>query len=405
MRFGPHFAGAFLAVASTAVLAGASPESVPPRETVYDSVQLSPDGRRIGFIAGVGERGDYRALFFRDLSTGKTTAVQAYDPHLAEDDKIHRATNVLETVDFKWLTSNRVAIGLGRATEGILRWDAADCDGTRWWNLAIDVSTGSMSQVTNVLWTSGHSEEFLTLARYQKDGMINEYFVTTPLVYRVNTASQSQNNLSSSSAIWARKEYWCVASDMPGIDYWVPDREGNIRVGISLRDGGTRAIHRKNDDDAWSPLGNLGRGEYPMAIDWDGRTAYEATLGKTGTWCVARYDLLTQTKGPIIASGGDHNIVDPRDPYESREHFLFATGKRRLIGIRYQAETVRTIWLDADMARAQATFDHYFPNAANVICSWSDDCSKVVVAVWSGRRSPTYVLLDTKARKLGRLFK
>jgi hypothetical protein len=250
--------------------------------------------------------------------------------------------------------------------------------------------------INNVFWTSGHSEQFLTLAKITWDH-------STPLLFRIDTASRSENNFTGTRAVGARRETWCVAPDNLGMAAWVVDQEGNVRVGLAVDGAGIRAIHRRNDDDAWVPLHNLGLGEFPIAIDWDGRTAYEPRLGNTGTWGVAKYDLLSQTKGAMVASDGDCDIVNPRELWGNGEHLLFSAGKRRLIGVRYK-EGAKTIWLDPDMARAQATFDHYFPGSVNLISSWSDDCTKVVVEVWSGDASPKYLLLDTKARKLRRLF-
>jgi dienelactone hydrolase len=383
---------AMIAAALAALCVGiARAEKIPAsafaRSQAYHDVQISPDGKYVGCIAATGDQGTKHVLLLIDLATGAKKVIDA--PMVWSDHE-----NIEEVLGFYWLTDKRLVFRYSRPDTwhpmpGIA---AVDRDGQGF---------RDFPGLTGIFFVPGHSIHYLQL------GAAMARTRNHPVVYDVDTRPGRTANIPQGVAGVTRQDVHLVVDDSEEVNAWVPDREGNIRLGISYDGDETRVIYRPDDDSPWQHLTDFdckGLGGYPMAVDWDGRTAYAAALTPAGTWGVASYDLGSRKRGPLVASDEVYDILSPNDYMVSRSYLLFSRRKHKLVGISYPASAQRTVWLDPEFAGVQAAMNRALPGMINGIWNWSDDETKILVHSYSDRSPGAYYLFDGTAHSLRKLF-
>ena len=98
---------AALAAAVPCLGAEKLPASFFARSLASRDVQLSPDGKCVGFVGAVGEDGTKHILVFLDLATGRTKMIEA--PFVWSDSE-----NIVEVQGFSWLDNDRVVFRYSR---------------------------------------------------------------------------------------------------------------------------------------------------------------------------------------------------------------------------------------------------------------------------------------------------
>ncbi len=379
-----------------AALAEPLPASIFAREEAYNDVRISPDGEFIGFVGTVGAEGLHHVIFFLNLASGKVATaespVNAYD-----------AEGGTEARHFWWLTGTRALFSFEQGSEsratGYLSWAAGNYN---WGGLA---AVGRDGKNWHEMWGAKlffipPNSSHVLLLGYDPDELNRRAIVDEDTGF--DFAKGSEGTDLRAPPVDARPNI--VANYAHEMENWITDRNGDIRMGVGFDGAHTRVYFRERTDTPWAEvpdLGFAGWGTLPVAIDWDRRTAYVDTLTRSGTWGLSTYDLATMKMGALVASDPNYDIDNPAG---SSCDMLFSSKKRRLVGIRYQARTYRTLWLDPEMAAIQASVDHALPGAVNLVLNWSDDESRMIVGSFTDLHPTSYYLLDRKARRFRKLF-
>ncbi len=357
------------------------------RDVAYSHVMVSPDGRRIGFLSPISQDKTDIVLVIVELATGKKSVIQApLMPAGWGKDEINEIRN------FIWLTNDRLAFMYRRADGRQFGVSAVGCDGSGF----VDYP-----EMEDIFFADHHSEEFLALDT-GSDG-----YMTHPVVNRVNAAPARTGYADMGRAAAVSLNQHLVADNNLGINEWVADRKGAVRIGVAFDGVATSVIYRQSDDAPWVRLHQFdsnGMGGYPFAIDWDGRTAYAGTLTSHGTWGISTFDLDGIKPSRLIASDPTYDIAPPNNVIELGTRLRFSLKKQRLVGISYQGAVPKVMWLDPEFAQIQASIDHSLPGMVNTLADWSDDETKFIIRSWSDRHPGTYYLLDRAAGKLKKLF-
>jgi dipeptidyl aminopeptidase/acylaminoacyl peptidase len=354
------------------------PLQVFTRGPIYTAAQMSPDGATLGFVSRRGTNDTGPALFFLDLAASRISEVEA--PRT--DDVV----GAMEIKSFTWVNSHRVIFTADLPFTTIMNTAgtaAVNRDGSHWELISgIYKSQGnSLLLAREVLHAFGGDSDTVLLLQRPTVSIKN------PVVLELNTMNGNMG---------------IVADDREGMNGWIADFDGNVRVGVKFDDNETRVIYRDDDHAPWQPLHDFdfqGKGSYPLAIDFDGRTAYVAGLTQGGTWGIFSYDLIARKKGPLIFADETYDVANPNN-FADRSALIFSKKKRRLIGVRYTAETERTVWFDREMAQLQATLDQALPNVTNTVTGISDDESKLLVRSWSDRQPGIFYVLNRNTKQL-----
>ena len=346
------------------------------KNPTYSAAQISPDGKFLGFVSSVGNKGDQPSLYFSDLATGKMTKIEVPASGALGQN--------LTVTSFTWVNDQRIIF----TTSGYGSF-AVNRDGSNWQQLTgpgetYTTSTIFASEVAHVF--ADRSGKVLMLQR----DYIGDH-AKYPTVIEVNTLTGKTAG---------------VAENIEEITRWVVDQSGRVRVGVNWNGEKTRVFYRESDDAAWRVLpgfSNAGLGSYPLAFDYDGHTVYTAALTADGTWGLYAYDLTTQKQGALIFSDPTYDIFNPGDLMGGRAGLIFSKKKRALVGLRYTTEVSQTVWFDAEMQQVQATLDQALPGVMNQVIGWSDDENRILVISWSDRQPGVYYLLDRATQELRRI--
>jgi dipeptidyl aminopeptidase/acylaminoacyl peptidase len=373
------------ALLSTAAIPWLEAQRLPPqiysRGAAYGEVKLSPDGSTLGYISRRRNDDAGQALFFVDLATGKVSEVEA--------PRTDNVVGAMAIQNFSWVNNNRVIFKADvQAASSLMSagMAAVNKDGSHW------------ALLTGIYGPQGQLVRFATEVLHVFGGDSNMVLVLQlPMVSVKNPVVLELNTVNENAAI--------VADDREGMTDWVVDREGSVRIGVMFDEDETRVIYRRDDQAQWLPLHDFdahGKGGCPLAIDYDGKTAYVSALTKFGTWGIFSYDLDAQKRGPLVFADENYDIVSPND-VRSHSSLLFSKKKQKLVGVRYVAEMEKTVWLDPEMAQLQATLDHALPGVVNTVDGWSDDESKLLVRSWSDRQPSIYYILDRNTKQLRKM--
>ncbi len=342
-------------------------------------MRISPDGKYVGFVGGVGPQGAHHVLIFLNLSTGKTSYVEA---------PLIKATpfeTESEVADFVWLNSNRVVLICEHPDGGTDGLAAVDRDGTHWW---------TFPELTNVIGRSGESDSFTTQIG--------------STAYEIDTEPNRLRKFDESRVTANGRDYIPLTDTSEAVSGWIAGQDGKVRVGYLIDNGwDTRAFYRRDENSPWIRLHDFachGIGPVPMVVDWDDRTAYAPILTVHGTWGVGTYDLATQKRGPVIASDPVYDILSPTDTFNGRGYLVYSRKKEKLIGIVYPTQYWRTAWFDSNMIRVQEDVDRALPDGHNAVIGLSADDNVGLIESWSDRHPAIFYLLDLPTHRLRKIM-
>ena len=202
----------------------------------------------------------------------------------------------------------------------------------------------------------------------------------------------SQDNPASTPSVkridLATGKATTVEGARPGVWSWYADARGFVRAGVSYEDGTHYGLWYR--DQPGEKLTHI-KGKLPKDDDsrvdrliFRGSNNWIVTNARTGRFGLYRFDAQSATIGAAVFENPDVDLDQVRyDP---------ATGN--IIGITYQDDRSRVLWIDPDMKALQAKLDRALPDSVNVPVGWSLDRMRVLV--WSGApESPgEYFLLD-----------
>jgi len=220
-------------------------------------------------------------------------------------------------------------------------------------------------------------------------------------VYRVQDgnkgrAARELARLNTEDGRWRRLNEGQPA----GVDNWVLDDSGELRVVSATLDGRQRLYWKPGDAAEWQLLDDqpaLGGATIdPLYIEGDGTLIVSAAPGRDTT-ALYTYDPRRKklSDEPLVAVAGfdvgGGLVTDPR--------------QRQLIGVRVMADQQRTVWFDEGLDAAQRVVDASLPKDRNnrLVCGDCVGAARFVVHSSSDRLPGEYLLYDVKQRRVSPL--
>lgn len=342
--------------------------------------RLSPDGR---YIASLQDISDKQWLIVLDLEAKKSFRINPGTTRTGLNKEVGA---------FGWVSNRRISflttVWEGTAFTGD---SAVDCNGKNWVAFTgPDADPGSQFPLvaTQIIHSFGDKDQsVLMLDRGSNEGSDLVY----PDVIKVSTLTGS---------------YDTVAKNPGNVVSWVPDREGVIRLGVTLDGLRYGVIYRKTAQAKWRtmPLFDEARGKVaPLGFDYDGRKLIVTANNEQKRRAVYYYDLETGQLGDMIASHREFDIIPERGASAidgvSLAGPVLSELAESVVGIRYITDGPRTVWFDPGFAALQAALDRLLPNSVNLIISRSQDEMRFLFLSFSDRDPGTYYLVDLKAGK------
>jgi pimeloyl-ACP methyl ester carboxylesterase len=133
------------------------------------------------------------------------------------------------------------------------------------------------------------------------------------------------------------------------------------------------------------------------SVSPDGDTLYISTRLGSDTFQLAAFSM---SKGVIFKTVAKHPKYDLtiRDGGASR--LLFAKRSTQLLGMVFEAQKPRVIWIEPRFVAMQKSIDTTFPENVNIPVDWSTDGSTLIFFSYSDKDPGTYYLLQTKTGEL-----
>lgn len=195
------------------------------------------------------------------------------------------------------------------------------------------------------------------------------------------------------------------------VGHWITNMAGKV------------LLARKEDDQRFSyyridaetrelePF-DLGFDEHEFTLDYDGRSflnkrvhlvgfsyddshVYIIENVTTGRFRLLELDLDSKSYKVIV----EDDVYDVGTP-EDLPRMLFDTATRRLAGVRYSADKLRTVWFDEDLAKRQADLDKKYPNEINIIVDWSDDKQHLLAQSFSDKTKGKVYIYNVADKKV-----
>ena len=188
-----------------------------------------------------------------------------------------------------------------------------------------------------------------------------------------------------------------------GISRWVLDSKNAPLVAVAQGRSGSTLIHtyyRPNVESPWKEINRFDTTKppafVPLAIEPDGKTLLISSNEGRANMAIFRYDPEKQQILELVAEHPKYDLgASPmgqplsslvRDPVSGR-----------LLGIRVDADTLQTVWLDEAAAKMQASVDASLPGRTNLI---SSPRKRLVVSSFSDRSPGKFYLFDSEAKRL-----
>lgn len=188
-----------------------------------------------------------------------------------------------------------------------------------------------------------------------------------------------------------------------GISRWILDSKNAPLIAVAQGRSGSTLIHtyyRPNVESPWKEINRFDTTKppafVPLAIEPDGKTLLISSNEGRANMAIFRYDPEKQQILELVAEHPQYDLgASPmgqplsslvRDPVSGR-----------LLGIRVDADSLQTVWLDEAAAKMQASVDASLPGRTNLI---SSPRKRLVVSSFSDRSPGKFYLFDSEAKRL-----
>ena len=359
--------------------AASGPAQVPmesfARLPVIRGVSISRDGKYVAYsvIADLQE-----AFAFKNLETGKINAVEGGVG--------------IPAVNPRWVSNNRVVYG---------HMSGIDRDGSRYAGLlgyARRVDKRDLNDLYSgwIIFNrfTGEKEGNVLMLEFDHPVQFGNYGLarlTHPNVIMMDTRTGN---------------YFRVLQNPGKVTGWLSDEQGLVRVGVEEDNGLARVIYRASEGAPWQVLAGLDYAKRTVGLQGlsaDGATLYLSLVTPDGTWGIYAYDMVKQKLGDLILSLARFDIL-PWARGSWYDRIVFAPKTREILGIQYETDTPKVVWIDPQMAAIQGALDQGLKDRVNTIVDMSDDMKKLVVFSWAATDPGTYYIFDLNKRELKPLF-
>jgi dipeptidyl aminopeptidase/acylaminoacyl peptidase len=352
---------------STQLVALAAPAPELPLEVLFGESQLanvavSPGGR---YLAMLRPHNNRRQVYVVDLEKG--ASVRLTD---MKDENVQ---------GLQWIKDERLTFIMQNKGQESFGVYAVNADGS---NLRILRQAGRIDEARRAEQEGGRSIIVDRLPDDPDEVLVAEVRGSSGVsdLYRMNVHTERKRKVENN----------------PGtVKGWITDNDGVARVGIASHetDDKFRILYRSSAKAGWREIAAFdpfGPKWEPLGFDADNRTLFVASDIGRKTKAVFTFDPEEGRFGPAVFADDTYDVVD----------IIYSRSQRKLLGVRYEAEKPRTVWLEADDKQLQADIDTVLPGTLNTIVSRSRSGRKIVVLASSDRDPGAYHLLDTSTMEM-----
>lgn len=178
---------------------------------------------------------------------------------------------------------------------------------------------------------------------------------------------------------------------------WVTDNSGALRLQIRMRGRRNELEYRGGPNEKWSVLYAHDEHEpapwEPMRFAADNTKLYVTTTEDAeGAMSIRTFDVSSRTLSePLFSS---------KDPIETT---MFDDTDFRILGVTTNRDKPTTHWIDPEFVALATKVKNTFPDTQNDIVSSSRDNKVHLIRVWSDRDAGAYYVLDLRAGKMALL--
>jgi dipeptidyl aminopeptidase/acylaminoacyl peptidase len=352
------------------------------RRPEFDQMSLSPSGDFLAAVSPFKGRGN---LVVIDLTKRSRQILTSFE--------------TTDVANFYWVNNKRICMRVadGQDVTGNVTYRGTYCvntDGTEFSDFTRIDKRNSADQGRVVLFNPVRPV----------GGESNDYIVSMP------ARTSSSSDLYRFNTITGR--YTLLTFNSPGdVDQWILDRNQVSRIAITSepRKGkehfSRQGIwYRESADAKWEQLAeNRASWGYdisdvflPIAFDFDNTTLYVASNAGRDKMAIYKYDTKTRKLGDLVF---EHPLIDVSGG------LLFSNEKKKLVGIRYNAEMPATKWLDPELETLQKQIDLSIPNHLNQIGVVEEKSKRLLMTSVSPTNAGQYYLFDNETKSIEPLVK
>ncbi|MFT3780962.1 MAG: alpha/beta fold hydrolase [Nibricoccus sp.] len=199
----------------------------------------------------------------------------------------------------------------------------------------------------------------------------------------------------------------------PAEGYYLFDAQGNSRIKVWY-DGAKRFYEfRPTPTSRWRDIDDLvkqpglkfnGKASDLLervvdihSVGPDGDTLYISSRLGSDTFQLAAFSM---SQGVIIKTIAKHPKYDLNTADGGPTRLLFAKNSTTLLGMIYEAQKPRVIWIDPHYSAIQKQIDATFPDHVNLPIDWSKDGETMIYASFSDQDPGSYYLFLAKTSEL-----
>jgi dipeptidyl aminopeptidase/acylaminoacyl peptidase len=380
-----RLSAALAALAATA-LALADPPPV-PIDALFGthnvrSAQLSPDGKRVAFLAPSG--GTY-SLALLDLETHKVTV------------PVHTTGDSIQ--DFYWKGSDHIVFEGDIGGIEVPQVAVTDLEGKRVFSLLRAQTSKLNFSIYSGFVISERREDpehiyalgFTTDSNYANEQQTPEINRPERMLLRIDIHNGHRTLL-------------CPADDgdpNASLSDFGVDHAGRVRTCLRTKADGAELLYRDDTPDKWRVVKRF----KPVEISWvvlgftdDDHGVYIKDFESAPTGALRILNPATDALGPPLFTPVDGEIGQDYPPSPG---LIFSPKDGRLIGLRYTTDKLHYHWFDPKFAALQGKLEHSFPDHIAGIVGMSEDESRLIVRSASDCDPGAYYLLDLNKGSLG----
>lgn len=364
------------------------------------------------------------------ISTTATTALPAIEEFVRRP----QYTEMLTSPSGRYLATTRAISGRlnlviidleKRSSSGITNFNDIDVGQVRWVGderlvfSAIEINKPSGQEAPNAggLFTvSREGKDFRQLANTAAQLRRNETGGFVALRYQASIPGTTDEIIAAGAIgtddsfelyrlnlLTGRYRLLTAGRPANGISRWILDSKNAPLVAVAQGRGSSNLIHtyyRANVESPWKEINRFDATKppafVPLAIEPDGKTLLVSSNEGRANMAIFRYDPEKQQILDLVAEHPQYDLgASPQG--EPLSSLIRDPVSGRLIGIRIDADTLQTVWLDEEAAKMQASVDASLPGRTNLI---SAPRKRLVVSSFSDRSPGKFYLFDSEAKRL-----
>ena len=358
-----------------------------PIETFFGThfiraAQLSPDGRRVAFLAPNG--GTY-SLALLDLDTRKVAV-----PVHIEGDSIQ---------SFYWKGNEHLVFEGDIGGIEVPQVAVTDLEGKRVFSLLKAQTTKLLGSVYSGFVFSERTEDpehiyaigFTTDSNYSNEEHILAQNQPDRLLLKIDIHNGARTLLGPATD----------GDPSASLGEFGVDHQGRVRTAVRNKGDRAELLYRDDTADTWRVIKRF-EANRPLWIvlgfTGDGSGVYINDHESADAGALRVFDPSTDTLGParFTPEGGEIG-----QDYPPSSGLVFSPKDGRLIGLRYTTDKLHFHWFDPKYAALQSKIEHSFPGYIAGIASISDDETRILIRTASDRAPGAYYLLDLTKGTLG----